>query len=171
MVFSPTYDKNELKQQKYMQQNEIRRALELQILEKKRLQEEERRRQLEQDQKDELRLQQAIQKEKMEAENDPNSNSYKMKRPKKLNPQFMQTMDKNDSYFGNIQPNVTSNFACSTVDKSEEYKETPSLAEVKASDLYEHPRNTERLVGNGLQISNENADPQIMGLQKQILIR
>ena len=119
-----------------MQQNEIRRALELQILEKKRILDEERKKQLEHDKREELRIQNDIQNELQNEDNEEIEGKYKQKRPRRLDPQFMQTQ------FAGQMIDSTGNSSSSQgkvvhieENNEEEYKETPSLAEVKASDI------------------------------------
>lgn len=63
----------------------------MQILEKKRILDEERRKQHEQDQREEIRIQSQIQRELTEENLNANDGKYKHKRPKKLDPQFVQT--------------------------------------------------------------------------------
>ena len=144
-IFNGRDENQILKQQKYIQQNEIRRALEMQILEKKRILDEERRKQQEQDQREELRIQSEIQRESTQDNSDNAEGKYKHKRPKRLDPQFVQTQfacnteDLRDNLDNNLEKadNITGG------NEEDEYKETPSLAEVKASDINDYINNYE----------------------------
>ena len=161
-IFNGRDENHILKQQKYMQQNEIRKALEMQILEKKRLLDEERKKQLEHDKKEELRIQNDIQYElQNEDKNEPENRYtillsqhnqlnfsksyegawqrmlwYKQKRPSRLNPQFVQTQFAGQKGEKDGHP-LSEAKKVDSLDDEEEYKETPSLSEVKASDIHD----------------------------------
>ena len=145
-VFSGRDEKEILKQRKKDQQNEIRMALEQQILEKKLIKDKEKLRRLENEKEEELRIQNEINQELKDTNMIDDSKKYtKGITFGSQDSNFMQS-----KYQANLVNKPLKNPEEETskmlyTNNPEDKQETPSLSEVKASDINDEPEEKERI--------------------------
>lgn len=147
------------------QQSEIRKALDKQIQEKKRLKDEEKRKQMEQDMKELQRIQSENTQEAIQSPMWSPDAHFKAKRPKKLDPQFIQTQAQLDLVNNSSIP-INNSIKDTTYfnTDAEEYKETPSLMDIKAGDLPSVP-NDESCQNSKFNGENHDQEVKVIALK------